>query len=138
MSHFANVPVEALADALEKHVARMNEAELAALLLGALSKMPEGGVRALISSVFDAFRDRGESSEDAAEGANAPLRSLELGDRTAAALLLGYARENTGLLKEAMILFAQEHTDELNALPQPLIDGIAQRLIGTATSSELP
>jgi len=128
MSHFANVPAEALADALEKHVAKMKETELADLLLGAVSSMPDDGVHALVSSVFDAFRDRGESSEDAAEGADAPLHALESGDRSASSALIRYAQENTGLLKEAMELFAHDHTAQLHLLPQPLIDGIAQRL----------
>src|ERR1700722_13485478 len=100
MSHFGNVPVEALADALEKHVAKMDEAELASLLLGALDAMPNDAVHALVASIFDAFRDRGESSEDAAEGANAPLPALLEGDRAAAASLIAYARENTAVLKE--------------------------------------
>jgi hypothetical protein len=128
MSHFGNVPVEALADALEKHVAKMDEADLASLLLGALEAMPSDAVHALVASIFDAFRDRGESSEDAAEGANAPLPALLEGDRTAAAALVTYARENTAVLKESMALFAAEHRDQLHALPQPLIDGITQRL----------
>ena len=106
----------------------MDEAELASLLLGALDAMPSEAVHALVASIFDAFRDRGESSEDAAEGANAPLPSLLEGDRAAAAALIAYARENTAVLKESMALFAAEHRDQLHALPQPLIDGITQRL----------
>jgi hypothetical protein len=128
MSHFGNVPVEALADALEKHVAKMDEADLASLLLGALAAMPSDAVHALVASIFDAFRDRGESSEDAAEGANTTLVALLEGDRTAAAALIAYAVENTAVLKESMALFAAEHRDQLHALPQPLIDGIAARL----------
>jgi len=128
MSQFGNVSVEALADAVEKHVAKMDEADLAALLGGALGAMPAAAVLALVHSIFDAFRDRGESSEDAAEGANAPLHALEGGDRAAVAALVVYARENTGVLKEAMAIFASDHRDQLHALPKPLIDGIAARL----------
>jgi hypothetical protein len=128
MSHFGNVPVEALADAVEKHVAKMDEAELAALLLGGLDRMPSDALSALVASIFDAFRDRGESSEDAAEGANTSLHALESGDRAASAGLIRYASENTALLKESMALFAQDHRDQLHALPQPLIDGISARL----------
>jgi kynureninase len=128
MSQFGNVPVEALADAVEKHVAKMDEADLAALLGAALGAMPDAAVLALVQSIFDAFRDRGESSEDAAEGADAPLNALEGGDRAAAAHLIAYARENTGVLKEAMAVFASGHHDQLHALPKPLIDGIAARL----------
>jgi len=128
MSQFGNLPVEAVADAVEKHVAKMDEAELAALLLGALATMPRDAVGALVSAVFDAFRERGESSEDAAEGANASLASLEAGDPHAVDALIGYARDNTGLLKEAMTIYAQDHTALMHALPKPFVDGIAQRL----------
>lgn len=128
MSHFGNVPVEALADALERHVAKMDETELAALILGALERMPSDAVNALVASIFDAFRDRGESSEDAAEGANTSLSALESGDRAAAAALVRYASANTAVLKESMARFAQDHGDQLHALPKPLIDGISARL----------
>lgn len=128
MSQFGNVPVEAVADAVEKHVAKMDEADLAALLLGAIATMPRDGVRALVAAVFDAFRDRGESSEDAAEGANAPLAALEAADPHAASALVAYARDNTGVLKEAMTIYAHDHTALMHALPKPFVDGIAQRL----------
>lgn len=128
MSQFGNVPAENIVDAVEKHVAKMDEGELASLLRDALSTMPGATRTALVSSIFDAFRDRGESSEDAAEGANAPLADLESGDDRALAALLNYARENTGVLKEAMTLFAEEHTAQIDALPRSFVDAIAQRL----------
>ncbi|HVA26854.1 MAG TPA: hypothetical protein VNF68_01655 [Candidatus Baltobacteraceae bacterium] len=128
MFHFGNVPVEALADAVEKHVAKMDEADLAALLLGALERMPQDAASALVASIFDAFRDRGESSEDAAEGADTSLQALEGGDRSAAAALIRYASENTAVLKESMARFVRDHRDRIRDLPQPLLDGISQRL----------
>jgi len=128
MFHFGNVPVEALADAVEKHVAKMDEAQLAALLLGALERMPPDAANALVASIFDAFRDRGESSEDAAEGANTTLHALEGGDRSAAGALIRYASENTAVLKESLTCFVREHRDQVHALPAPLIDGISARL----------
>jgi hypothetical protein len=128
MSQFGNVPAESIVDAVEKHVAKMDEGELASLLSGAISTMPDAACAALVSSIFDAFRDRGESSEDAAEGSNASLADLESGDRLALAALLAYARENTGVLKEAITLFAEEHTAQLYALPRSFVDAIAQRL----------
>jgi hypothetical protein len=128
MSQFGNVPAETIVDAVEKHVAKMDEGELASLLEDAVVTMPGAARAALVSSIFDAFRDRGESSEDAAEGANASLADLESGDGRAVAALLNYARENTGVLKEAMTLFAEEHTAEIDALPRSFVDAIAQRL----------
>ena len=128
MSQFGNVPAESIVDAVEKHVAKMDEGELASLLSGAVSTMPDAARTALVSSIFDAFRDRGESSEDAAEGSNTALADLESGDRSALAALLNYARENTGVIKEAITLFAEEHTAQLNALPRSFVDAIAQRL----------
>ncbi len=128
MSHFGNVPAESIVDAVDKHVAKMDEGELASLLSDAVATMPDAARVALVSSIFDIFRDRGESSEDAAEGANASLDDIHSGDGRALAALLNYARENAGLLKEAMTLFAEEHTSQLSTLPRPFIDAIAQRL----------
>ena len=128
MSHFGNVPAETLVDAVEKHVAKMDETELASVLRGGIASMNDNARSAFVSSIFDAFRDRGESSEDAAEGANAPLAALESGDQKALAALLDYAKENTGVLKEAMTIYAEQHTDHINSLPRPLLDAIAARL----------
>ncbi len=128
MSQFGNVPAESIVDAVEKHVAKMDEGELASLLAGAVSTMPHAARGALVSSIFDAFRDRGESSEDAAEGANASLQDLESGDGRAVAALVTYARENTGVLKEAMTRFAEEHAEQIDALPRPFVDAVAARL----------
>jgi hypothetical protein len=131
MSHFGNVPAESLVDAVEKHVAKMDDADLASLLGAHVATMPPDAVRALVESIFDAFRERGESSEDAAEDAGTALDGIERGDLQAIAALIAYARRNTGVLKEAMGLFAQEHRDVISALPSALLDGIAQRLTQT-------
>jgi len=128
MSQFGNVPAESIVDAVEKHVAKMDEGELASLLTAALSTMPDAARSALVASIFNAFRDRGESSEDAAEGANASLHDLESGDGRALAALITYARENAGVLKEAMTRYAEEHAEQLDALPRPFVDAVAQRL----------
>ncbi len=128
MPPIGNIPADALADAVEKHVAKMDEAQLATLLREALSSMPSEVITALVASVFDAFRDRGESSEDAVEGANTALADVERGDRQAVAALIGYALENPGLLRESMALFALEHPAQIDALPQPFVDGVAARL----------
>ncbi|HTC30858.1 MAG TPA: hypothetical protein VK702_09000 [Candidatus Acidoferrum sp.] len=128
MPPFGNVPAQTLVDAVEKHVARMDDAALADVLRGGVSTMPQDAVHALVASIFDAFRDRGESSEDAAEGSNAPLDRLEAGDARAVSALVDYARANPGLLKEALTHYAEEHASELGALPAPLVDGIAGAL----------
>ncbi len=90
--------------------------------------MSVAAVAALVRAIFDAFRDRGESSEDAAEGASASLDALERGDAAAADALIAYARENAGLLKESIALFAEHHAEMLPALPRALLDGISERL----------
>lgn len=129
MSQFGSVPAQSLADAVEKHVAKMDEAELASLLSTCLANMPGDARVAFVESVFDAFRDRGESSEDAAEGAATSLERIRDGDAGALRALVAYARENTGLLKEALSLFAEHHGAHVDALPRALVDGIAERLI---------
>ena len=128
MSHFGNVPAQSLADALEKHVAKMDEAELASLLSSRVADMQPDSRSALVESIFDAFRDRGESSEDAAEGAATSLESIASGDARAIDALIAYSRENTGLLKEALSIFAEQHSAHLDALPVAIVDGIADRL----------
>jgi hypothetical protein len=113
---------------LGKHVAKMDEAQLASLITSAIDPMAGDARGALIGSIFDAFRDRGESSEDAAEGAGTHLPLLEASDAQALKQLVEYSREHTGLLKEALEIFAREHAAQLEALPQPLLAGVAERL----------
>jgi hypothetical protein len=128
MPPFGNVPAQTLVDAVEKHVARMDDAALADVLRSGVPTMPHDARRALVSSIFDAFRDRGESSEDAAEGANASLDRLEDGDAQALEALIEYARANPGLVKEALTLYAEGHATQLEGLPAALVDGIAGTL----------
>lgn len=128
MSLFGNVPADALVDAVEKHVATLDDDHLAGLLRGGLSTMPPATTSALVQSIFDAFRDRGESSEDAAEGAETSLAAIEAHDPTALAALISYARANAGLLKHALTRLAQEHAGHVTGLPSDLVDGIAGAL----------
>ena len=128
MPPFGNVPAQTLVDAVEKHVARMDDAALADVLCGGVPTMPHDARGALVASIFDAFRDRGESSEDAAEGANASLDRLEGGDAQAVSALVVYACANPGLLKEALTHYAEEHATQLDGLPGALVDGIAGTL----------
>lgn len=128
MFQFGNVPTDVLVDAVEKHVAKMNEDDLASHLSAAASSMPLSGRTALVTSIFAAFRERGEASEDAAEGANTTVTSLESGDEEAIVALVTYGRENAGVLKEAMRVFAETHAGELHRLPSAFLDGLGERL----------
>ena len=64
---FGNVPPDMLAGAVEKLLAKMDETDLAAFYERELSTMPSDGAHAFVEALFEAFHDRGESSEDAAE-----------------------------------------------------------------------
>ncbi len=55
---------------------------------------------ALVDAIFAAFRERGEASDDVAEGAETALESLRAGDAAALEALLGYAATAPGLLDE--------------------------------------
>lgn len=131
MSLFANVPADVLAGAVEKLVAKMDEAELAGVFERDLGAMSIPAREAFVEAIFDAFRDRGESSEDAAEGAGTSLGAIHGHEGAALAALLRYARDNSGLLKEATTLFAEEHPDLIASLPGALLDAIAERLART-------
>lgn len=107
----------------EKHVAKMDDADLATLLSSAVPSMNAQARGALIASIFDAFRDRGESSEDAAEGAGTHLPMLESSDPEALRLLVAYSHENHGVLKEALTIFEADHAEHLSSLPHVLTAG---------------
>lgn len=128
MSLFGNVPVDALVDAVEKHVGTLDDDQLAALLGGGLANMSDGARGALVQSILDAFRERGESSEDAAEAAETPLAAIEAHEPGAINALLNYARANAGLLEDALTRLAEDHREQLAALPPALVDGIAGSL----------
>ena len=100
---------------LYERIEKMDEAELASLVSGAVGSMQTHTRSALVASIFDAFRETGESSEDAAEGAGTHLPLLENNDADALRALVNYARENK-LLKDALEELAQEHAAELSAL----------------------
>ncbi len=99
-----------------EQIAKMDDADLASLLQNSVPRMQIAQRTALVASIFDAFRDRGESSEDAAEGANTAVESLESGNEEALLALVSYARNETGLLREALELFGERHSDQLDWL----------------------
>lgn len=55
---------------------------------------------ALAESIFAAFRERGEASDDVVEGAETSLDLLRAGDPAALDALLAYAAQSPGLLRE--------------------------------------
>ena len=128
---FGNVPADMLAGAVEKLLAKMDETDLAAFYERELSTMPSEVVHALVEALFAAFRDRGESSEDAAEGAGTTLDAIAGRETAAVTALLAYARGSPGLLKEATIVFVEQRPDLIAMLPAILRDALAQRLTRT-------
>jgi hypothetical protein len=96
---FGNVPADMLVGTVEKLLAKIDEADLAAFYERGISTMPSEAYPAFVESVFTAFRERGESSEDAAEGAGTTLESIARRENGAAGALLAYARSNPDLLK---------------------------------------
>jgi hypothetical protein len=132
LSHFGNVPADVLVGTIEKLVAKMDETELASAFRSEFPAMPADALGAFVEATYDAFRDRGESSEDAVEGAGTTLESVERRDGHALASLIDYALANPGVLKEAVVLFAEEHPEFAGALPAALRTAIAQRLAPNA------
>jgi len=63
---------------------------------------------ALAESIFAAFRERGEASDDVAEGAETSLELLRSGDPVALDALLVYAAQSPGLLREVEKRHAME------------------------------
>jgi hypothetical protein len=122
---FGNMPAEMLVDAAEKILARMDEAEIAASYEREISRMPADAFTALIESIFGAFRERGESSEDAAEEAGTTLEHIERRQDGAANALLQYARSSPYLLKEATVLFISQRPELISALPVAVRDALA-------------
>jgi len=128
VSHFGNVPADVLVGTVEKLVAKMDEGNLASVYERDLSAMPADAFGAFVEAMFDVFRGRGESSEDAVEGAGTTLEGIDRRDDQAVRALLEYARINPGLLKETTALFVEHRPDLTGALPAPLLSAIAERL----------
>jgi hypothetical protein len=123
-----NVPPDMLVDAVEKLLAKMDDSVLAALYERELAAMPSEVARAFVEALFGAFHDRGESSEDAAEGAGTTLESVERTEPDAVRALLVYARSKPDLLKEATTIFVEERPDLVPTLPAGIREALAQRL----------
>jgi hypothetical protein len=131
---FGNVPADVLTGALEKLLTKMDENDLAIVYERELAAMPSDAFHAFVEAVFAAFRERGESSEDAAEGAGTTLESIARRERGAPEALIGYARANPELLKESTALFVQRRPDFVAVLPAMLREALAERVTSGSLS----
>jgi len=130
---FGNVPADMLAGAVEKLLAKMDETELAVFYERELSTMPSDVFQAFVEAMFTAFHERGESSEDAAEGAGTTLDDIMRREAGAPQALLAYARNSPDLIRESTALFVQQRPDFVTALPAALREALAQRLTRSST-----
>lgn len=115
-------------EAAEKFISKMDDRDLAAAIEQSERTMPHEKRSLLVESIFDVFRRRGESSEDAAEGAGTTLDALAQPDDAAIASLLRYARSHAGLLKEAAMALIEREPAFLGSLPPIMSEGIARKL----------
>jgi len=128
MSVFGGYATGRVVDAAEKFIGKMDEGDLASAIDEGEPRMTPQGRALLVEAIFDAFRARGESSEDAVEGAGTTLEALSAGETHAMRALLSYARANTGLLKEAAIALIEREPSAFSELSPRIASGIAQRL----------
>lgn len=128
MSPFgAHSPAD-VAGAADKFISKMDERELAAQIASHYAQMPVEGRRVLVESILDAFRHRGESSDDVSEATGAGVDAMRDGELSALEALLHHAKQNTGLLKEAAMTLCEEHPEMLHHLPHAVVQGIAAKL----------
>ncbi len=129
MSVFGNFASDEVIDAAEKVISKMDEAALASAIERSEQTMSPQGRGLLVEAIFSAFRQRGESSEDAAEGAGASLEAIQHHDSDAIRKLLVYARANPGLLKEATVGLIEREPDMLEELSPEIAGGVRERLL---------
>ncbi|MBV9269798.1 MAG: hypothetical protein JO165_01800 [Candidatus Eremiobacteraeota bacterium] len=128
MPSFDNFGTADVLDAAEKFVGKMDEGQLGVELAQSERAMPSPVREALVESIFDAFRQRGESSEDVAEGAGTTIDAIASNGHGGMDALLKYARTNAGVLREATTLFIENHPSYMHHLSPALTEGIAKRL----------
>lgn len=128
MSVFGNYASAEVVDAAEKFISKMDERELTVAIEQSERAMSAQGRALLVEAIFDAFRQRGESSEDAVEAAGTTLDAITRGDGSSLRALMEYAKSNAGLLKEAAIVLIEQRPEIVSELAPALADGIAQRL----------
>jgi hypothetical protein len=129
MSVFGNFASDDVIDAAEKVINKMDEGMLASAIERSERTMSAQSKGLLVEAIFDAFRQRGESSEDAAEGAGASLDAIRNYDADAVHKLLAYARTNPGLLKEAAVGLIEREPGILTQLSPEITGGIRERLL---------
>jgi hypothetical protein len=129
MSVFGNFTSAQVIDVAEKLISKMGEEDLACAIEQSERTMSSSARTLLIEAMFDAFRQRGESSEDAAEEAGTSLDAITRGDREAVEKLLVYARSNPGLLKDATVEFVERDPALLTELSPEIANAVKQRLL---------
>ncbi|MDP9110614.1 MAG: hypothetical protein M3M96_03145 [Candidatus Eremiobacteraeota bacterium] len=115
--------------AFEKFIAKMDERDFAVAIAQTERSMSPGARAALVEAILDAFRERGESSEDAAEGAGTTADAIAARSPEAVAALLRYAQQNPGLLKESATTLIEAHPELLSQFSPQLVEGISARLL---------
>jgi ABC-type transporter Mla subunit MlaD len=128
VSQLGSVPADVLVAAVEKLVAKLDERDLFGVYERGLPAMSPDAFRAFTEAMFEAFRERGESSEDVAEGAGTTIERIAARDREAVDALVRYAHANSGVLKETTTLFVEHRPELVMALPATLYGAIEQRL----------
>lgn len=128
MSVFGNYAPAQVADAAEKFISKMDEGDLARAMEQSERTMSGSARSQLVEAIFEAFRHRGESSDDVVEGAGTTLDAVRNGEPSAVRALLTYAKTNAGLLKEATTALIEHDPMVTAELDPSLAHGIAQRL----------
>ncbi len=128
MSAFGNYASAEVIDAAEKFISKMDEADVASAIEHSERMMTAEGRALLVEAIFNAFRARGESSEDAAEAAGTTVDAIGTANSQALHALMDYARANPGLLKEAAIVLIEDHPEVVSQLSPELANGIEARL----------
>ena len=128
MSVFGNYAPAEVIDAAEKCISKMDEADVARAVGQSEQTMSPSGRMLLIEAIFDAFRARGESSDDVAEGAGTSVDAIRAGNSAAVSALMEYARQNQGFFKEAAIVLIERNPGIVSELSPELAGGIAARL----------
>lgn len=129
MSAFESFRPGDVVEAAEKFIAKMDERDFVAAIGQTERAMTSEGRSALVEAILDAFRERGESSEDAAEGAGTTAAGIAVHHPEAVAALLRYAQQNPGLLKEAATTLIESRPELLAQFSPDLLAGISARLM---------
>lgn len=129
MSAFGNFASGEVIDAAEKFISKMDEHDLASAIEQGERTMSPSARTLLVEAIFDAFRQRGESSEDAAEEAGTTLDAIQRSDRDALNKLLAYARANPGLLKDAAVELVERDPALLAEVSPQIANAVKARLL---------